>query len=212
MSLSPIIREASFDLESNDHKWLKSLSHRLSTKGASLLHIHRLSRNSMRRAWKHILKPKLTVQRKGQSLAPRNDTKLMTSSDADYQTSRSSSIIINPSGSVLERDKKHVDCFSPKRKIYRIKGGYRVFIHSFDRSSAEIQSLKRPDSKRCTNKPLQDLDLYAKSSFFDRGRTRRRSSGSLPLSKSRNLPPSPNIFAESYPSNKYLETLLTWNK
>jgi hypothetical protein len=34
----------------------------------------------------------------------------------------------------------------------------------------------------------------------------------LPLSKSRNLPPSPNIFAESYPSNKYLETLLTWNK
>lgn len=216
MSLSPIIREASFGSESNDHKWLKSLSHRLSTKGAALLHIHRLSRNSMRRAWKHVLKPKLTVRRKGQSLAPRNDIKLMTSSDADYQTSRPSSIIINPSGSVLERDKKHTDCFSPKRKIHHIRGGYRVFIHSFrvfihsfGRSSAEVQSLKRANSERCTNNPVKDHDLRVTCSSIDRKRNRRRNSVHLPCKQVPKPTPSPNIFAESYPSNNYFKTILT---
>ena len=189
MSLSPIIREASFGSESNDHQWLKSLSHRLSTEGASLLHIHRLSRNSMRRAWKHALKPKPSVQRKRQSLAPRDDTNLMTFSDADYQTSRNSSIRINPFGSVQERDEQHVDCFLPKRKIHHFRGGYRVFIHSFDRSSVVAQFLKRPNSQRCTNNPAQDHDLRATCSSIDRKRKRRRSSGGLPLSKSRNLPP-----------------------
>ena len=189
MSLSPIIREASFVSEGNDRKRIKSLSHRLSTEGASLLHIDRLSRNSTRRAWKHALKPKPSVQRKRQSLTPRDDTNLMTSSDADYQTSWSSSIRINPSGSIQERDKTHVDCFLPKRKIHHIRGGYRVFIHSCDRSSVVAQSLKRPNSERCTNNPAQDHDLRATCNSIDRKRKRRRSSGSLPLSKSRNLPP-----------------------
>lgn len=208
MSLSPIIREASFSSESNNHKWLKSLSHRLSTKGASLLHIHRLSRHSMRRAWK----PKPSVKRRGQSLAPRNYTNLMSSSDADYKTSRTTSTRINPSGSVQERDEQNVDCFLPKRKIHHIRGGYRGFIHSFDRSSVVAQSLKRPNSERCTNKPPQDHDLYAKSSFFNRWRTRRGSSGSLPLRKIPKPTRSPNIFAERYPSNKHLKTHLTWNQ
>ena len=209
MSLSPIIREASFGSEGNDHKRLKSLSHRLFTKGSSLLHIQRLSRNSIQGAWKHALKPNPSDQRKGQSLTLRNDTDLMRSPDTDYQTSRPSSIRINPSGSVQERDEKHVDCFLPKRKIYQIRGGYRVFIHSFDRSSVVAQSLKRPNSERCTNNPAQDHDLRATCSSIDRKRKRRRSSGSLPLKQIPKPTPSPNIFAESYPSNKYLETLLT---
>ena len=183
MSLSPIIREASFGSEGNDHKWLKSLSHRLSTKGASLLHIHRLSRNSMRRAWKHALMPKLSVQRKRQSLAPGIDTDPMTFSDADYQASRTSSIIINPSGSVQERNEQHTDCFSPKRKIHHIRGGYRVFIHSFGRSSAEVQSLKRANSERCTKNPVKDHDLRATCSSIDRKRNRRLNSVSLPCKR-----------------------------
>ena len=209
MSLSPIIREASFGSEGNDHKWLKSLSHRLSTKGASLLHIHRLSRNSMRRAWKHALKPKLSVQRKRQSLAPGIDTDPMTFSDADYQASRTSSIIINPSGSVQERNEQHTDCFSPKRKIHHIRGGYRVFIHSFGRSSAEVQSLKRANSERCTKNPVKDHDLRATCSSIDRKRNRSRNSVYLPCKQIPKPTPSPNIFAESYPSNNYFKTILT---
>lgn len=200
MSLSPIIREASFVSEGNDHKWLKSLSHRLSTKGASLLHIHRLFRNSMRRAWK----PKPSVQGKGQSLAPRNDTDLMTSPDTDYQTSQTSSIRINTSGCDQEQDKNYVDCFLPKRKIHHIRGGYRVFIHSFGRSSAEVQSLKRANSERCTNNPVKDHDLYPKSSFFDRWRTRRRSSGSFPC-KHTPKPTAPLISSEKMPFKQTLQ-------
>ena len=180
MTSSPIIREAYLDSEGNDNERIKSLSHRLSTKDVSLSHIDRLSRNSIRRAWKHALKSKPSVKRKGQSLAPRNDTDLMTSSDVDSQTSRTSSITINPSGSIQERDEQHMDCFSPERKIHHIRGEYRVFIHSFDRSSAEVQSLKRANSERCTKNPVKDHDLRATCSSIDRKRKRRRNSVHLP--------------------------------
>lgn len=209
MSLSPIKREASFGPEGNDHKWLKSLSHRLSTKGAPLLHIHRLSRNSIRRAWKHALKPNPSVQRKGQSLAPRNDTDLMTPPDTDYQTSRTSSIRINPSGSVQERDEEDMDCFLPKRKTHHIRGGYRGFIHSFGRSSAVVQSPMQGNSERCTNNPVKDHDLRATCSSIDRKINRRRNSVHLPCKQIPKPTPSLNIFAESYPSNNYLKTILT---
>ena len=176
MSSSPIIREASLSSEGNEHKRIKSLSHRLSTKVVPLSPIDRLSRNSTRRAWK----PKPSVQRKGQSLVPRNDTNLMTFHDVDSKTSRTLSVKINPPGSVQERDEQYVDCFLPKRKIHHIKKEYRVFIHSFQHSSAEVQSLKRPNSERRRNKSPRDQDLYAKSSFFDHWRTRRHSLEGLP--------------------------------